>query len=807
MCIIDGIMEARAVVQYVRFGILLVTAQACSIAWADARPQIQTGAIKGTVTDQTGAALAGARIVLDNPITGFQSEAATDVQGAFVFDNVTFDSYRLRAIATGFRSIVQTVSVRSNIPLAIDIKLAAAGASESVVVEPRDQLVEPDSASTETDIDETFIRHLPGTTGNRRLQQVIATTPGWATENDGLLHIRGVDDGILYVIGGVPTSDRIDSVMASGPGIDTIRSINVMTGNIPAEFGGRSGAVVSIQPKSGIDLPTTGSFAIGAGSFEAREIAATGSGGFSHKLGYFVAARGNRSDRYLDPVDPRNFHNRGGSVDLNARADWHPTPNDVLIFSLAFNGAGFQEPNNLEQEAGGQQERQELRHNDQSIMWQHTWSAATVSNISYYRRYYDARLIGNPFDTPLEANQERKNARQGIIGSLSRFYRGHTLKAGVQAERVTPREFFEFAVTDPVAAARADISDPAMQFDTGNPFVFRGRKTRGSASWFVQDEFSPFKNLTVNAGLRYDFTKLLVSDQQFSPRVGAVYYVARSKTAIRGSFNRLYMPPQIENLLLANSEQARALSPFSTGESAGGATVLPERISAYELGVAQDGFGLFRLDAACWWRRFRNIDDPNVLFNTTIIFPNSVARAIAHGLDVRMDLKERAGWSGYLSYSNSSILEIGPINGGLFLTNDFSDIGRGTRFIPDHDQRNQGSFGVAYYNHKSGLWGSFSGSYESGVPVELDPERLMQLESQVGADLVDFNRGRVKPRKIFNLSGGVDLFRNERATVSAQFDVQNIASERFAYNFGNPFSGTHFGYPRLWSGRIRVGFH
>jgi hypothetical protein len=778
----------------------------CPAACPTTATQIQSGTIRGIVTDPTGAALTAARIVLDNSLTGFLSQASSDDHGAFVFENLSFDSYRLRVTAAGFHSFVQSVSVRSNIPVVIDIKLTAAGISESVMVEPADQLVERDSPSTETDIDEKTIQRLPGAASNRKLQQIIGTTPGWTTENDGLLHIRGVDDGILYVIGGVPAGDRLDSFMASGLDTDTIRSINVMTGNIPAEFGGRSGAVVSIQPKSGIDLPASGSFAAGAGSFDGRDIAATAAGGVRKRLGYFIAATTNRTNRYLDPVDPRNFHNRGGSASVSLRSDWHPTPGDVVILSLSFNGSDFQEPNNLAQELAGARQRQELRDNDQSVMWQHTWSPESVSNISYFRRYAEGRLIGNPFDTPLLANQDRKNARQGIIANFSQYYRGHTFKAGGQGERISPTEVFEFAVTDPIAAAEADISPPATQFDSHHPFVFSDRKTRGSASWFVQDAFSPVKNLTVNAGLRYDFSSLLARAQQFSPRVGAVYYVERTKTAFRCSFNRLYMPPQAENLLLASSAQARALSPFAAGESGGGAPIPPERASAYEAGFAQDILGLVRIDAACWWRRFRNIDDPNVLFNTTIIFPNSVARAIAHGVDARLDLKERAGWSGYLSYSNSRILEIGPITGGLFLTNDFSDIGPGTRFIPDHDQRNQGAFGLTYYHHRSGLWGSFSGAYQSGVPVEVDPERLAQLELQPGADLVDFKRGRVRPRTLLNLSAGVDLFKDARAAMSAQFDVQNLAGERFAYNFGNPFSGTHFGYPRIWSGRIRVAF-
>jgi outer membrane receptor protein involved in Fe transport len=799
-------MELKAVTVFARFAILLATSYCCPALAAAAGSQIQAGTVKGTVTDQAGARLAGVKVTLDDPITGFRTEALTDPDGAFGFDNVAFEQYTLRVAAAGFRPFAQAVSVRSNIPVSVDIKLAAAGVSESVVVEPADQLVEPDSTSTETDIDQKLINQLPGPTANRRLQQVIASTPGWAAENNGLLHIRGVDDGILYVVGGVPTSDRIDSAMGSGLDPDAIRSINVMTGNIPAEFGGRSGAVVSIQPKSGIDLPATGGFAAGAAGFAAREVSANAAGGIAKKLGYFVDGRTCRSDRWLDPVAPENFHNRGGSIDFYLRNDWHPTPGDIVIFSLSFSGTGLQQPNSLQQQTAGQRQRQELRDDDQSIMWQRTWSPAAVTNISYFRRYYSARLIGNPFDTPLLANQDRRNARQGINLSVSKFYRGHTIKAGAQAERLTPREFFEFAVTDRGAAADADISEPAIQFDIQHPFAFRDRKTRGLASWFIQDAFSPFKGLTLNAGLRYDFTSLLEAADQFSPRFGAVYYVARSKTALRASFNRLYMPPQLENLLLADSQQARELSPFSTGPGGGGAAVMPERVSAYELGFAQDLFGLLRLDAALWWRRFNNIDDPNVLFNTTIIFPNSVARAMAHGLDLRLDLKEKAGWSGYLSYGNSRILEVGPINGGLFLTNDFADIAAGTRFIPDHDQRNQGSFALAYHHHKSGLWASVSGTYESGVPVNLDPEKLSQLESQPGAELVDFKRGRVKPRKIFNVSAGVDLFRDTRVAASAQFDVQNIGDERFAYNFGNPFSGTHFGYPRLYSARIRITF-
>ena len=188
------------------------------------------------------------------------------------------------------------------------------------------------------------------------------------------------------------------------------------------------------------------------------------------------------------------------------------------------------------------------------------------------------------------------------------------------------------------------------------------------------------------------------------------------------------------------------------------------------------------------------------------IFPNSVAKGLSRGVDVRLDVPERKGWSGWLSYTNMRLLQTGPINGGLFLTNEFIEIGPGVRFIPDQDQRNFGAFGVMYQHHRSGLLLSFTGRHESGVPMEVEEERLEELKSAPGAELVDFERGRVKPRTTFNFSAGVNLFKREKVICAAQLDVLNIADKFFAYNFGNPFEGTHFGYGRRWSGGLKIEF-
>jgi hypothetical protein len=769
--------------------------------------QIQIGTIRGAVTDPAGAAVAGAEVSLSNPITGYSSAAVTDDQGRFAFNNVPFADYVLRTQSAGFQSLTQRVGVRSNIPVSLDIRLSLAGASESLSIEAAPSLVEKDSASTKTEIDESLIARTPGVSHSRLLQRLIAATPGFATENNGLLHVRGVDDGLLYVIDGIPTVDRLDAVSSSAFDADMIRSLTIITGNIPAEFGGRSGAVAIIQPGSGISTPFMSGVTAGAGSHRAGEINYALGAGIRDRYGLFVNASASRSDRFLDPVDLRNFNNRGGALKLNARSDWHPTSSDIFLFNFAANGTDFHVSNDLEQELAGQRQRQELRDNSQSVSWQRVWSKDTVSNLAYFRRYYQSELIGSNFDTPIFAHQERRHARQGIIASLTHQLGGHTMKAGFEGQRITPREFFTFAVTDREEAEEREVSDAALAFDKRNPFVFRDRRVGGQLSAYFQDAFSAFKNFTISAGVRFDRSSLPVTDHQLSPRVGAVYYIPATRTAIRASFNRLYMPPQVENLLLADSEQARQLSPFQADGSRGGAPISPEKVSAYEAGFSQDVLGLLKLDAAYWHRSFRNFDDPNVFFNTTIIFPNSVARGTARGIDARVNVVERAGWSGYLSYTNARILQTGPINGGLFLTDEFVEIGPGTRFVPDHDQRNVAAFAVIYNSKRAGFWASLSGRHESGVPLEVEQERLEELQSAPGSDLVNFGRARVKPWTVFDISTGIDLFNRERVSAALQFDIQNVANKSFAYNFGSPFEGTHFGHPRLWAGRIKVSFH
>jgi outer membrane receptor protein involved in Fe transport len=269
--------------------------------------------------------------------------------------------------------------------------------------------------------------------------------------------------------------------------------------------------------------------------------------------------------------------------------------------------------------------------------------------------------------------------------------------------------------------------------------------------------------------------------------------------------DRFFQPPQAENLLLGSSEEARELSPF-VDETGGGEDVQPERQWATELGVNHTFATGVRLDLAYWRRRVVDAGDPNVLFGTTLVIPNSIARGKADGIDVRLEVPRRKGTSAYVSYTNARVVQYGPVTGGLFLEDEVIEIADGTEFTPDHDQRHVGAFGISYDHVPRGFWVTFGGRYESGTPLEVDEDELDELMGRPGSELVNFETGRVRPRQLFDIAAGIRLLRSGGTELNLRAVLLNLAGEQFAYNFGNPFSGTHFGPGRTFQAGLEVRF-
>src|SRR3954453_20809932 len=95
----------------VTFSNFTVTAQALGGA----------GTITGTITDPTGAVIAGSTVTLSNPATGFKVTAQSDASGDFRLREWPPQSYHVEVTSPGFASSSQDVTVRSAVPITLKI--------------------------------------------------------------------------------------------------------------------------------------------------------------------------------------------------------------------------------------------------------------------------------------------------------------------------------------------------------------------------------------------------------------------------------------------------------------------------------------------------------------------------------------------------------------------------------------------------------------------------------------------------------------------------------------------------------------
>lgn len=759
--------------------------------------QLELGELSGRVLDPQAAPVPGARVALLDQRGAELQRVESRADGRFAFAGVSPGSYYLRASSGPLVSGLQSVVVGNALANEIDVRLAARSAETLVVTSD----AERPALETRTSISGESVQQTPARLGGRGLRAAVASTPGWSTEDNGLIHVRGVDDGFLYVVDGVPLYERFDTLFGISPEPNQVASVNVLTGHLPAEFGLKAGGVIEVN--TGVALQEAWSGAIEAAA--ASESTGSGNGRLEGPLGgkADVALYGSAetSDRFVDPVDPRNFHSEGSAYQGDARVFLKPSTRDAINLGVRYGRSEFDIPNDQEQQEAGQDQTQRLKHWLPQVSWQRSWSPRTISQLALVGSWTTADLRPSPADVPLTTTAPRSSQRVGVLGSVSHALGRHILKAGFEASRVRIEESFSFFVTDPESANEANLTDGALEFTPENPFVFGGSASGAQLSAYVQDTLRAWSSLVVNVGLRFDRSALPVAETSWGPRLGLAYRAGR-RTTLRASVDRYFQPPQLEWLLLSSSEQARVLSPFADEDLLGGATPKAERQTAYELGADQWVGGAARLAAALWYRNATNVDDPNVFFGTTIVFPNSVAKQKARGLDVRVDLPRRNGFGAFASYTLSKIDQYGPITGGLFLEDDFLEIGPGTRFTPDHDQRHVGVVGLNY--ERGGFWAVASGRYESGTPVEVDLEELDELVTRPGADRVDFEKGRVRPRTVFDLGAGVSLARLGTMALTVSAAVLNLTDDAYAFNFGNPFSGTHFGPPRTFNLKLRL---
>ena len=780
----------------VRYAILVLIS---SIALLAGTAYAGVGTVRGAVTDPTGAVIPRAIVRLGSQLSGYAVTTVADEQGRYAFNSVPFAQFTLSVEAKGFQPVSRKEHLRSNVPLVLNLQLEISQSKESLTVTERAPLLETSSTTTHHDIEEEEVERTPSTRPQFAMSSLLESVPGVVPEENGRLHVRGSEGQVQYVVDGVPILENMSGVFSTALDEDDLHSSDIVTGNLPAEFAGRTSAVVSVDTKSGLNAPWNGSLSLFGGSFDSVGANLEASGNLHKKVGVFLSSQTNRTRRYLDPPEIQSLHNEGGAAQLFMRFDFAPSEHDTLHLNLSTNGTDFQVANIHDQQDAGQKQRQELRDDSQSLSWTHLFNNSTVSEVLVFRRVNTGRLLDpNLTGFPYFVGLHRRTESEGLHANLSHEWGRHSLKFGLQSHRVGLHENFALAATDP--AILNDPTNPASQFPLDNPFRFQGRRNGYDVGSFAQDRVR-IRHFTLDLGLRLDKYSLLAKNAAASPRVGLAYYFEKTGTVVRASYNRMFQTPAIENLLLASAPEAAVFLPAGTRFG----PVPPEWQNIYEVGFQQQITKHIRLDLTRYVKNARNFSDDEQFLKTGVVFPLSISRGDVRGLEARLDVRAYHGLGGYFSYANSKSLGTTPVTGGL-------PIGSGNQLIPnlkfrgDQDERNEGQFGVTYAR-KSGLWGAFNARYDSGVPSEIDPSDATsgEIDPRIAREL-DFNRGRIKPRALFNMAAGYQLMQESSHPISLQLSVNNVTDRLYLYNFRSIFSGTHVGRPREITGRITFHF-
>lgn len=775
-----------------------------------------TALLRGTVVDAQHAAVAGATVRLVKTLTGLERVATSGPDGVFQIANVPLDTYELRVDAPGFATARQPVDLRTSVPVDLSVTLEVAAQTTSVTVSAEPALVDTVSAGTRNVVSMARIEQLPVAVGSRGLESVLATFPGFAQNANGAIHPRGAHNQMTFVVDGLPISDQLTGAFANALDAGIVQTAELMTGNIPAEFGSKVSGVAVVTTRSGVGVGRrlTGDVLLERAGFDTTHLAAQFGGG-SDRAGYFASITAMRTDRFLDQVSRDNLHNAGAFGRGFVRADFTLSDRDTLRVHAMGGRSRFEVANLRSQQAAGQDQAQALA--DVSAWASHLRVLDPRSTLesTFGYRTTTADLTPSAGDTPVTAWQQRRLSTLTASTRYSRIVGAHMVRAGADAQWFPIDERFTMGITDPGfnAPGSASFNEALLPHDLtrgGSLFAFADARTGRLFSGFVQTTLR-WQAVTVTAGLRYDDYRLLVHGRYPQPRVGVSYRVPGLDAVVRASYNRNYQTPPNENLLLSSSEAASRLAPAAVREALGGAyqPIRSERQHVYEVGIQRALGGLATLDVSAYRKLSRDQQDNNNFFDTGIIFPTTLAAIRVTGAEARLTFPKRRGVSGTLSVTTGHAVSSPPFTGGLFLGQDAIALLSAGPFVIDHDQR-LSVHGTAQWTLPRGAWIGTSVRYDSGLVANPSDPAVVARDPDF-ADLLPYvdltaDVPRVRPRTIADLAAGYDITRGGRRAWTLQAQVTNLTNRTALYNFQSVFVGTRLVQPRTVAVRARWYF-
>jgi len=464
-----------------------------------------SGSISGTVLDPTGAVVPNAAVEIHNPVSHFDRSTTTDASGNFSLLNIPFNPYHMTLTAEGFAKTAQDVDVRSVVPVNLKINLQVSSSKTTVTVEAAGDLVENDS-TFHSDIDRDSFIKMPLESGTSAVSAAVTqSTPGIAADSNGLFHGLGDHAENSFSVDGQPITDQQSKVFSNQIPLDSVQSLEVISGAPPAEYGGKTSVVIVATTRSGQGVTTPhGSVTTSYGSFGTANVAAELAYG-GKNWGNFISANGLNTGRFLDPPEFKVLHDKGNEENLFDRVDYQLTGADSIHLNFGYSRSWFQTPNSLDAEnatpwsglsgiepqmavfngrdpngniVGPTDQRSKIGTFNIAPSWTHVLTTNSVFTLGAFVRrddynYYPSNDpfadLGPPSLQRQSVGQNRTLTNAGLRSDLSYVKGINQIKAGVTYEQTFLNEDDTLGIVDPTFNAPCITAVATSQV---NPFPY-----------------------------------------------------------------------------------------------------------------------------------------------------------------------------------------------------------------------------------------------------------------------------------------------------------------------------------------------
>jgi outer membrane receptor protein involved in Fe transport len=537
---------------------------------------------------------------------------------------------------------------------------------------------------------------------NAPFNQVILRAPGVAQDSFGQLHVRDEHANLQFRINDVLIPEGISGF---GQEIDTrvLKSVNLITGSLPAQFGFRTSGIIDIHTKDASAM-NGGQAAFYGGSHDTIN-PSFNLGGTEGRLNYYFVGSYNQNNLGIENPTGNSSAIHDETRQYKGFAYLSYVIDDSSRLTLLLNGtySDFQIPNNPGQTPAFSLTGASPRNSDSRNLNENQHEQNHYAILAYQKSFDTVNLQFAAFsrysETLFTPDEKGDLIFTGVAGRIDRSI----LSSGVQFDAswaINDSNVLRGGFLATIESAHVYTNNRVFPVDdSGNqtsdvPITIVDNHDRlgGYYGFYLQDEWKIFEPLTINVGGRFDVVDEYAHANQFSPRINIVFQPTKS-TTLHAGYARYFTPPPLE--LIQSSSINKFVGTSNQSASQQDSVVKPERAHYFDVGMTQQFSNAFSAGIDGYYKIAHNLIDEGQFGSALIFSPFNYANANQYGVEVTANF----ALGGFNAYANFGF-ERGTgkqiaSSQFLFGPDELAFIRNHYVFL-DHDQRYTVSAGASY---------------------------------------------------------------------------------------------------------------